>query len=257
LEAELGVPLFERVPQGVILTGAGEHFLPYARQVIATMRDGVEAVQEWAHAENGLLQGTVNIAVVGTLAGTDLTEIFLRFRRAHPQVKLMLRTARSNEVSAMVQHGEAHLGLRYFADPSTEIESHRIQEEPLVVVGSGQREGGAIESLTNLAWVSFPIGEGNSGEPLAKLLKGQLEKFDLGQADIITIDSLTAQKRLIEADFGVGLVPISAIQEELKLGTLQIIEVAGWELRIPIMLLHRRAGYLSKVARSLIDEFLG
>jgi DNA-binding transcriptional LysR family regulator len=42
---------------------------------------------------------------------------------------------------------------------------------------------------------------------------------------IVRIDSLTAQKRLVEAGFGLALLPESSIQEELQLGTIALIDV--------------------------------
>src|SRR5688572_6975605 len=102
LEHELGAPLFERIPSGVILTDAGRAFLPHAEALLASMRDGVEAV----HALKGTSSGALTLAIVGTLASTTLTERLRRFREAHPAVDLRIRTALSTEVSALVRRGD-------------------------------------------------------------------------------------------------------------------------------------------------------
>src|SRR5258708_39447192 len=96
LERELGAPLFERVHGGALLTDAGRAFLPHAQALLASMRDGVEAVG----ALRGTSRGTVLLAVVGTLASTTLTEGLRRFRGAHPGVGLRPRPALSAEGSA-------------------------------------------------------------------------------------------------------------------------------------------------------------
>ena len=254
LERELGVILFERVHEGALLTEAGQTFLPDARRILASAGDGLEAVQALQQRE----LGTLKLALVGTLANTDLTLQLLEFRKAYPQVQLRLRTARSKEVSAMVESGEVHLGLRYFAEPNLEISSQLVGEEDLVVTCSAHHtfpEGAPSDPavLVGAPWVSFPTGEGSSGESFAQLLEQQLIAWGLREVEIIAIDSLTAQKRLIEADFGFGLLPLSSIQEELHLGTLQILDLPGLKTKVPVMLLHRRQGYLSKAARSLVE----
>ena len=48
LERELGAPLFERIPSGIVLTAAGQAFLPHAEALLASMRDGVDAVRALA-----------------------------------------------------------------------------------------------------------------------------------------------------------------------------------------------------------------
>jgi DNA-binding transcriptional LysR family regulator len=91
------------------------------------VRDGLEAVR----ALEGSDRGTVTIALVGTLASTDLTARLQRFRRMHPDVRLALHTALSREVSALVRRGDAVLGLRYFGDPDPDLVSLELYREPL------------------------------------------------------------------------------------------------------------------------------
>jgi DNA-binding transcriptional LysR family regulator len=69
---------------------------------------------------------------------------------------------------------------------------------------------------------------------------------------ITTVDSLTAQKRLIEAGFGVALMPVANIREELRLGSLRTIDVDGLDARIPVVAVRRAGGYQSRA----VTEFL-
>src|SRR5947209_3585151 len=117
LEREIGVALFDRVPSGGRLTEAGQALLPYAQQVRAAARDGAEAARALEAEE----RGTITLALVGTLARTGLTARLRHFRDAWPGVRLLMHTARSDEVSAMVQRGDAQIGLRYFAGPDRDL----------------------------------------------------------------------------------------------------------------------------------------
>ncbi len=254
LERELGAPLFERVPAGARLTEAGRVFLPFARQVLAATRDGAAAVR----ALDEEARGTITLALVGTLAGTSLTGRLRAFRAAHPHVRLLLRTARSDEVSALVQQGEAQLGLRYFNDPAPQVQSHFVADEPLCVVCAAQSrwvdDDGRIspDALVGVPWVTFPVGTRSSGEPFARLVTRQLQRCGLDDAEIVAIDSLTAQKRLIEADFGLGLLPASSIEEEVRLGTLRVLPIPALETAAPVVVIHRRRAYLSGAVRRLL-----
>lgn len=258
LEREVGAALFERFHGGARLTAAGEAFLPYARQVLAGARDGLAAIQALESGDTG----TVTLALVGTLAGSALTVRLREFREAHPRVKLALRTALSSEVSALVEQGEVAFGLRYFPDPSPALISAPVQGEELVVVCAGHSplvDLASVEpaALAGLAWVGFPTGSGSSGEPFTRVLERQLVLAGLDGAEIITIDSLTAQKRLIEAGFGIGLLPLSSVDEELRLGTLYVLPVATLPTTVPIVAIHRRDGYLSPAARRLLAALSG
>jgi DNA-binding transcriptional LysR family regulator len=52
--------------------------------LLASLRDGLEAVGALQRAE----RGTLTLAVVGTLASTALTERLRRSREAYPDVRL-------------------------------------------------------------------------------------------------------------------------------------------------------------------------
>jgi len=252
LEQQLGTPLFERVRGGVILTEAGRALLPYAEAALAGLKDGAEAVRGLARGE----RGAVSVALVGTLASTRFAAMLRQFGQRHPAVRLELRTANSQEVSDLVRRGEATLGLRYFTDPDPGLVSEQVTEEALVLACSPDHRlaGRRVRDPGVLAgerWVTFPP-QRRRREPFATALEQRLAAAGIEAADIVRIDSLTAQKRLVEAGFGIALLIESSVQEELRLGSLEIIDAPALRGGVPVTLVRRRNGYLSGAARSLV-----
>ena len=70
--------------------------------------------------------------------------------------------------------------------------------------------------------------------------------------EIIPIDSLTAQKRMVEAGFGLALLQESSVDEELRAGTLHALRIPAMLVTIPVVLIHRRRAFLSGAARALM-----
>jgi DNA-binding transcriptional LysR family regulator len=255
LERELGAPLFERLPQGPVLTEAGAAFLPHAEALLAVVRDGIEAVGD----VRGSGSGSIALAVVGTLATSALAERLRRFRAAHPGVDLRLRTALSAEVSALVLRGEAAVGLRYTADPNPGMVSTIVTVEALVPVCSARhRLAGASqvrpEDLACERWVAFPAPAGGVREPYATAIEQRLAATGIVPAEIVPIDSLTAQKRMVEAEFGLALLPESGVREELDAGTLALLPIPGLHASIPVALIHRRGAFQGGATRALLAE---
>lgn len=252
LEREVGAPLFDRLGRGVVLNDAGRAFLPHAEALLASMRDGVDAVR----ALRGTGQGAVTLAVVGTLASTTLTERLRRFREDHPGIDLRLRTALSAEVHALVLRGDATLGLRYGPDPHPDLESSTIYQEPLVPVCPAghrlaRRRAVPTRELAGERWIGFPSRRGAAGEPYALAFEQRLAAGGLGAAEIVPIDSLTAQKRMVEAGFGLALLPRSSVGEELRAGTLRALPVRALRATIPVVLIHRRRAFQSGATQAL------
>ena len=255
LERELGAPLFERIRSGVVLTEAGRTFLPHAEGLLACMRDGVDSVRALHQVD----RGTITLALVGTLASTTLTACLERFRDAHPNAELRLRTALSQEVSVLVRRGDATLGLRYGSDPHAEMQARAIYDEPMMVVCSPRHRLATRRRVEPAAlgaerWVAFPPRSDAFYDPYPWSLQNRLAAWGLHPAEIIPIDSLTAQKRMVEAGFGLALLPESSVDEELRTGTLRSMRIAGAPVTIPVVLIHRRRAYLSGAARALMTE---
>ena len=253
LEAELGAPLFDRTAGGAVLSQAGRALLPYAERAMAAVEDARSAVRDLATET----VGPVSLAIVGTLADTELAPALRRFAAEHPGVDLRLRTATSAEVSELVRRGEATLGLRYHADPSPDLACEVLWTEPLVVVCAPEHPlaGGTVAGLAELQderWLAFPIAPGRE-EIAASHVFGVFHTRGLGQVDWTAVDSLTAQRRLVEAGFGVALMPESFVAVGLAEGTLQRIEVADLEAARPVASVVRHGGYLSAAARRLLE----
>ncbi|TWF80690.1 LysR family transcriptional regulator [Pseudonocardia hierapolitana] len=250
LEKELDVPLFERVPGGVVLSEAGRALLPFAEAVLASVQDAEAAVRAVRSEDSG----PVTVALVGTLASTNLTSVLRRFAQRHPDVELTLRTATSKEVSDLVRRADVTVGLRYSADPAPELECETLYTERMVIAASPERAGTPIAALSALAgerWLAFPE---RPGEASGASVRRVMDAAGVAESQILRIDSLTAQKRLVEAGFGIALVPESSIQEELSAGSLVALDVGDLEVSVPVTLVTRCGGYLSAATRTLLAE---
>ena len=250
LESQLNAPLFERGRSRTALTEAGRAFLPFAESVLASLKDGTQAVQ----ALQGD-RGAVSLAMVGTLAATTIVQQLQRFSARHTDARLELRTANSFEVSDMVRRGEVNLGLRYFGDSSPELVSRQVAEEKIVLVCSARHPWGGKklrrpEQLCGDQWFSLPMTRHR--DSFAHLVARQLASAGLDDVAVMTIDSMTAQKRLIEAGIGIALLPASSVQEELRLGTLRTIDASNLQTTVPIHVLFRKNGYLTGASRTLL-----
>jgi DNA-binding transcriptional LysR family regulator len=107
LEKELGVRLFDRLPQGVVLTAEGEDFFHHARHILDSVRDAMHKPR--FRANN--LRGTVRVAASYTVLGYFLPELLARFRASYPDVEIDLRDMDRAGIEEAVLSGEVELGV--------------------------------------------------------------------------------------------------------------------------------------------------
>ena len=257
LEQELGVHLFERIAGRTMLSDAGRVMVPYAERAVAAAQDAENAVRALTQSNSG----PVALAVVGTLAGGRLSDILRRFAAEHPAVELSLRTATSAEVSDLVRRGEVTIGLRYDRDRSRDLDCDLLFSERLQVMSAldHPRAGRHVARLADLRgerWIAFPLVPGRR-EITAAHVFALFQTHGLGEVDWTPVDSLTAQKRLVEAGLGIALLSESHAAEELKYGSISIIDVRDLKASHDVVTVTRRGGFLSAASRRLLEIVRG
>lgn len=253
LEQELGVPLFERVAGRTRLSDAGRVMVPYAERAVAAAQDAENAIRALTRQN----AGPVSLAVVGTLAGGRLSAILRRFAREYPDASLTLRTATSAEVSDLIRRGEATVGLRYDMDRLRDLDHERLATEQLQVVCAPDHAlaGKRVARLADLRgerWIAFPEIPGRR-EISASHVFALFLTHGLGEIAWTAVDSLTAQKRLVEAGLGLALLTQSNAADELRLGSISTIRVGNLAASQDIVAVTRRGGFLSAASQRLIE----
>lgn len=130
LEAELGTPLFERLPRGMRLTAAGELFVHYIRSRAAHL----EQVRSEIEDLRGLRRGNVRIIVSQAAAGTFLPERIAGFKSKHPLVDFQVQVGDYSRALDSLRSFESDLALIFHLYPETDI--LRLDElvQPLCLV---------------------------------------------------------------------------------------------------------------------------
>jgi DNA-binding transcriptional LysR family regulator len=118
LEAELGMPLFERLPGGMRLTAAGEVM---ARHAIAVLQDEKRVISEF-DALRGLRRGEIAIAAAESLNANFLPELMGQMAGRYPGIKVRVRTAGSNDIPDALRRGEADLGIAFSLERERELQ---------------------------------------------------------------------------------------------------------------------------------------
>ncbi len=149
LEAELGVELFHRLPQGMALTDAGQAFVDAARRALHeadVARGSVDAIK-------GLLSGHVRVATVFWFE-TPLADLVGEFCRRHPNVIVSVSAPDTTDaVTGLVRSGACDVGLTSSTNVSDDLVDTRVfVDQGVIVVPMGHRlADGAQITIADLA----------------------------------------------------------------------------------------------------------
>lgn len=107
LEAELGVPLFDRVGRRIRLTSEGEDLLRRARVLLADAASLAERARTLKTGQTGILRIGATPPTIENLLG----EFLARYRGRHPGVEIHLAEGLHRDLSDRLERGDVHLAI--------------------------------------------------------------------------------------------------------------------------------------------------
>ena len=249
LEAELGVPLFDRRGRRVRLNRFGAMFLARAGRALDELDQGQHELRDAA----GLAQGTVAVAAetLRTLSG-----LVAGFLTGHPGVSFRLFQSPAPAMAAQLQAGEVDLCLASQPLPGPALASaglvsiELLSEEVLLAVPPSHRLAGRTRA---------EVGE-LAAEPFVTTRPGYWQRAltDRLFTDAVIVcegDEPYAIRGLISAGVGIGLMPAMARR-------LAPDPPVGWlHLDVPcrrtLSLVWRADAYRPAATRALTDFAAG
>ena len=130
LEAEMGQPLFDRLPRSVVLTEAGRCLIDYARQILASIGDARRCVDEL----KGEVAGKVAVGAIPTIAPYVLPGLVVTFQKHYPDVILEIVEDVTDSITRRIEVGELDVALASSCRPSPTLRRESVGAEPLLAL---------------------------------------------------------------------------------------------------------------------------
>ncbi len=248
LEAELGVPLYEKAGRALRLTKACEMLLLHAGDLLAQHDLAIRSVEEW----KGLKKGTVRIGAGPTISSYLLPALLRRFRRKYPNIELYVETGNTQALIQGLASGSLDLGL-LVAAPSQEESFLKVEAawEVEFVLVSNLREAPRKCGLTELQ--RFPFILYRKGSRIENLIERYFAETNFQPTVIMTFDTAEAIKAMIRTGLGISMLPMWIVDAELKRRALSIIRQKEHPLLSHVELVSRRASHAPHAIQAFVE----
>jgi DNA-binding transcriptional LysR family regulator len=152
-EEDAGMPLFERLADGMKLTAAGEVF---ARHVITVLQDEKRAASELDDLR-GLRRGELSVIAADSLSCAVLPDLLADMADRHPAVRLTVQSAGSNFIPSALLSGGADVGLAFSLPLNPQLQQLAHARLPLGAVMRPDHPLAAASELTLAACAAYPL----------------------------------------------------------------------------------------------------
>jgi DNA-binding transcriptional LysR family regulator len=246
LEAQVGLPLFDRAGRNVSLSTAGEYFLVHTRRMLAALKDADDAMARLKRLEHGLL----TIGLVST-AKYFVPQLLARFHEEHPGVDVRLRVVGNrSELVELMQSGEVDVSVMGRAPKEIHTRSESFAAHPLVFVappGHPLLRGGA-HAVGELAPYPIIAREHGSGTRTAMEKFFAEHRFDKRIA--MEMSSNETIKQAVMAGMGLSFLSLHTMGLEVRSGLLQLLDIVDAPVMRMWNIVHLSSKLLSPAAEA-------
>lgn len=215
LEAEMGTPLFERLPRGLRLTAAGEVLIRHVRDTLKAH----ERMLAQVASLKGLTRGEVTIATMASLAASVLSGVIREFRETNPRIVVKVHVLPVDGIVNALLSGEADLALAYKMPPNPRLSCIAEFEHRLGAVMAPDHPLNGRYQVRMADCLPYPLVVADRSMTLRDVLE-LLVPQGAAFTPVVETNSIELMKRLAQAPPHITFVNLSDVGEEIRRGVL-------------------------------------
>ena len=252
LEGYFGTPLFERRPNGMRLTDAGQLVLRHSRDTLhdfARLRGDVDNLR-------GVVSGQVTITTLDSLTVHFLPEAMARFVAAHPAVQIRVVAMDPVETMHSVAQGQADLGLTFSPARRRGVSLLADVPSPMCAIMAPDHELATRKSVTlDECGACRLLYQDHSGS-MQPFFGAEMDAFKSAHQPVVVSNTLAVLKRLLLRGLGIAFYTRLGFTEELASGRLVAVPLEGDRLSTLRLCLIGPSDRLPTVAAQAMAEHL-
>ena len=249
LEQHCGMALLERGQRGVRVTPNGQTLHRHAIEVIARLEQLALAVDDLHTGTSGHLRLWANPSAFGGFLPRVLAEYALK----HPDVKIDLEDALSEDAIRAVQKGVAELAVIGDNVPCEDLETFVCNVDDLVLLVPRDHPCARQNVVTVEAALAHDLVALPRSASLTRKVMAAAESVGCTLKIRVQVRSFDSMCRMVACGLGLAILPHAAAELYANALGLVVVALQGLEVKRRLLLAMRRRAELSPAATALLQ----
>jgi len=251
LEANIGLPLFERLGKKIYLTEAGREMFHYSRTIAQQLAEAETVIEDMKGVKRGRL--VVSVASTANYFSTRLLAIFNERMKG---VTVSLDVTNRENLLQQLSTNETDLVIMGKPPEGTDLDAEPFMDNPLVVIAAPDHPFAQRRRipLSDLEGETFVVREAVSGTRIAMERFFNEKGIHLTTGMVMT--SNEAIQQAVQAGLGLGIVSLHTLELELQTHHLVVLDVESFPIMRQWYVVNRKGKRLSPITQAFKDFVL-
>lgn len=253
LENELGVRLFERLGNRLVLTRAGEKAVSAAR-AISTLYDNLK--YEISDSNYGVKE--LNIGITHTVESNRISEALAKYVSENRNIKIKLITDTQSKLRSMLKNYELDMAIIDGSVSDEALVSKLLDTDRLVLVTDpshplAQKDSVTIDEIRHEKMILRLPGSGTGNMFLSAI---QYKDINIDEFDIILeVDNIATIKDLVRQRYGVSVLAESACMDEIMKKKLVALPIEQLNMKREINIIYTKGFQYEAFADEIVRTY--
>lgn len=237
LEREVGQPLLERKPRGMVPTDAGHVLAGHARKVLRQLTAAESDLAEIADVRRGHL----DLGTFPTVGSSFLPLAVQRYRQLYPSIQLTIHSAREDQLIQKLEEGQVGMSLlwdyAWGRVDDSQLSLTTLFTDPTVLIVAAdhrlaRRKQVKMADLCNEQWIIR-----SENHPVVEVLQRSAVAAGFTPKISFAANDYQEAQAMVSVGFGVALAPRTAVVN--KHPDVRIVSLGGTAPARRILVAHR------------------
>lgn len=251
LEEYFNTRLFDRTHNKISLTSAGERVYAYAEKIFQLYDEMENSVRELT----GEISGVLILGASTTIAEYMLPALLGDFKEKYPDVNIRLKVSNTDGIVSMVENNEIDLGVVEAPVSNKNLAVEGCRTDRLVAITPPGHELAGQGQIPVRSIIEYPFILREEGSGTREVIMDYLKESGVDEAHlniIMELGSLEALKGAVEAGIGVSIVSRATLMKEIKLGSVEVLELDP-PLERPFSFVHQKHKFRQRAMDELLE----
>jgi DNA-binding transcriptional LysR family regulator len=171
----------------------------------------------------------------------------------HPDINVHVEYLSASRIYELILSGDIDIGLVAVPKRDKRLDVYEFEDEELVVACSSRHAlaGRTEVDIHELQFEKFIRFE--KDVPTRAWIDAILERYNVVVRSAMEFDNIETVKRAVEINAGIGILPETAISQEIAGGTLKAIAISNENFVRPTGVIVRKGKILGQAGRHFVE----
>lgn len=252
LEDEFKTLLVDR-NQPVALTDSGIVFLEHAEMILNTHQELKQKLADLHQTP----QGHIHLGTTTSIAIQILPRVLSYFQDQYPMIKTTIHSMPSSQIMTSVENGLIDVGIAYLFEKNPILQTSILYYDTYELVVSPEHPMSSLSHSPVEALANIPLIMLSPDTAGRRFVDEIFKKLHISPQIVMELSSSEEVKRMVELNLGAAIIAKSSIENELRMGTLKMIQVSELEISHPVGVIYKSGRYLSSAMQQFLSDLKG